>query len=178
MPCSASPAAWRNDSGRSCSIVPGTIEQLRPESLRHAAGDAEHGIALHPALHLADPADHALLGVFADRAGVDEDHIRAVRLLDGFIAGFHQPSEHELGVADVHLATVGLDIDRWPGSLEHERKISFAPRIALRPYRVEPVPLAAACCAPVTWISIAAGSDGISMYEELPFPSALLTQIR
>ena len=71
--------------------VPGAIEELRPESLRHAARDAEHGIALHPALHLADPADHALLGVFADRAGVDEDDIRAVGLLDGFIAGFHQP---------------------------------------------------------------------------------------
>ena len=143
--------------------VPGTIEELRPESLRHAARDAEHGVALHPALHLADPADHALLGVFADRAGVDEDHIRSVRLLDGFIAGFHQLTEHELGVADVHLATVRLYVDRWAGSLEHARKISFAPTIALRRHRADPVPLAAPCCAPGGWLSIATGSDGSSI---------------
>ncbi len=63
------------------AYVPGTIEQLRSEALRHAAGDAEHRIALHPALHLADSPDHALLRVVADSAGVDQDYIRSLRLL-------------------------------------------------------------------------------------------------
>ena len=34
-------------------------------------------------LQLADPADHPLLGVIADGAGVDEDDVGAVRLVDG-----------------------------------------------------------------------------------------------
>ena len=36
-------------------------------------------VRLHVPLQLAEPADHALLGVVANRAGVDEDDVGAVR---------------------------------------------------------------------------------------------------
>ena len=58
------------------------LEQLRSEPLRHAAGDAHDGVRLHVPLQLTQPADHALLGVIANGAGVDEDDVRAVRPLD------------------------------------------------------------------------------------------------
>ena len=70
------------------------IQQLRAQPLRHTAGDAEHGVAFHLALDLAEPADHALLGVVANRASVDEDYVGAVRLLNGFVARCSQLAEH------------------------------------------------------------------------------------
>ena len=51
------------------------LEQLRTEALRHAAGDADHVAGPHVPLQLAQPADDALLGVVANRAGVDEDDV-------------------------------------------------------------------------------------------------------
>ena len=54
---------------------------------------------------------HALFRVFADRAGVDENDVRAVGRVDGVIAVRRELSEHQLGVAHVHLAAVGLDVD-------------------------------------------------------------------
>ena len=61
------------------------IQQLRAESLGHAAGDTEHGVALHFALDLAEPTNHPLLGVLANGAGVDEDDVRAVGLSNRFV---------------------------------------------------------------------------------------------
>ena len=87
------------------------LEQLRAEALRHAAGHAHDRVRLHVPLQLAQPADHALLGVIANRAGVDEDDVGAVRAVDGVVAVRRELPEHQLGVAHVHLAAVGLDVD-------------------------------------------------------------------
>ena len=62
-------------------------------------------------LQLAEPADDALLGVIANRAGVDENDVRTVGPIDGVIAVRRELSEHQLGIAHVHLAAVGLDVD-------------------------------------------------------------------
>ena len=87
------------------------LEQPRAEPLRHAPGDAQHRVGLHVPLELAEPPDHALLGVIADRAGVDEDDVRPVRALDRRVADGRELPEHQLGVAHVHLAAVRLDVD-------------------------------------------------------------------
>ena len=100
----------------------------------------------------------------ADRTGIDEDHVRAIRLFDRIVAGLRQLAEHKLGVADVHLAAVGLYVDRWAGTLQHARKIRFSPTArAGAVQRVEALPVAAAGCAPLAWLSIAGGSEGSSI---------------
>jgi hypothetical protein len=53
----------------------------------------------------------ALLRVVADRAGVDENDVRAVGSFHSVIAMRRELSEHQLGVAHVHLAAVGLYVD-------------------------------------------------------------------
>jgi hypothetical protein len=87
------------------------IEQLATQPLRHATRYAEYRIVLHPALDLAKPTDHPLFGVLPDCAGVDQNDIGAVGLVDRLIAGISQLAEHELGVTDVHLTAVSFDVD-------------------------------------------------------------------
>src|SRR6185503_21323022 len=79
-----------------------SVEQLGSQSLRHAAGDAENRIPLHPALHLAEASDHPLLRVIANSAGIDQNDVGTIRLLDGIVARCRQLAEHQLGVADIH----------------------------------------------------------------------------
>src|SRR5512141_1707252 len=66
---------------------------------------------LHLALHLAKTADHPLLGVIANRARVDKDDVSFLRYVNSIVSGRCQLAEHELGVADIHLAAVGLDVN-------------------------------------------------------------------
>ena len=88
------------------------VQQLRPQSLRHTAGDTDHTSLLHRSLEFTQPPDHPLLRVITNGAGVEQDHIRIVRRIDRAVAFCRQFAEHELGVAHVHLTTVGLDVDR------------------------------------------------------------------
>ena len=88
------------------------LEESRTEPLRHASRHAEDGVSLHEAPQLPEPADDALFGVLANGARVDENHVRPFRCMKHFIANGRQLAEDELGVADVHLATVGFDVDR------------------------------------------------------------------
>jgi hypothetical protein len=62
------------------------VEQARPKPLRHAAGDTKHRVGLHVPLELAQTADHALLGVIANRTRIDENDVRAIRRVDRRIA--------------------------------------------------------------------------------------------
>jgi hypothetical protein len=88
-----------------------SLEQPRTESLGHAAGDAEDGILAHETTNLTEAANDALLGVIANGARIQENHVGAFGTVDARIAFSGQLAEHELGVADVHLAAVGFDID-------------------------------------------------------------------
>ena len=60
-------------------------------------------------LQLADPADHASLGIFPDRAGVHYDDVRLFRAVHRHISSLGQGARHDLRVCDVHLAPIGLD---------------------------------------------------------------------
>ena len=102
------------------------VEQLRSESLRHAAGYPHDGILRHVALQFAQPANHALLGVIANGACVDEDHVRAIRDVHRPVTGGRKLAEHELGVAHVHLAAVGFDVDGGAWHTVNIKSRSFA----------------------------------------------------
>jgi len=63
------------------------------------------------ALQLADARQHPLLRVVAHRAGVHEHHVRLARVAGADVALPLEDAEHQLGIRDVHLAAVGLDVD-------------------------------------------------------------------
>jgi hypothetical protein len=86
------------------------------EVLGHAAGDAQDGpragvaLALPVLGQLAGAREHALLGLLAHGAGVEEDQVGARRILGPPVPGGVEQAQHHLGVGDVHLAAVRLDI--------------------------------------------------------------------
>lgn len=90
--------------------VPRLLQQRCAEALRHAPRHAHRGRRLHHALELPEAAEHPLLGVIADRAGVEQDDVRLVRRRRLGVSARRQPAEHELGIAEVHLAAVRLDV--------------------------------------------------------------------
>src|SRR5262249_9789025 len=83
--------------------VLGFLEQLRSKTLRHATRNTHDRRRLHVPLQLTQPADHALLGMIANRAGVHENHVCALGSVDRDIAMRRELAEHQLGVAHVHL---------------------------------------------------------------------------
>src|SRR5437764_41545 len=93
--------------------VRGALAQALAEVLRHAARYPEPHVGAAPlvARELAEPADDALLGVLADGAGVQEDHVGPIGAGGLPVAVRREMAEHQLGVGDVHLAAVGLDVD-------------------------------------------------------------------
>ena len=87
------------------------VQQPRAQVLRHAAGHADHDLGargLDPR-ELAEPAEHAQLGVLADRAGVEQDRIGVICARDQRHAGALQHAGHGLCVGHIHLAAVGLE---------------------------------------------------------------------
>src|SRR3954468_3249075 len=95
------------------------LENLGSQSLSHAASHADNRVLLHPALHFAKTTDHPLFGVIANRAGVQENDVSIVRSIGLVIAGRDHFAKHKLGVADIHLAAVGLNINRWASGFGH-----------------------------------------------------------
>ena len=87
------------------------FEKLGAETLCHTADDAKHVARTFVALELAHPSQHALLRVIAHGTGVDQHDVRHGRIVGARVARTLQDSEHQLGVRDVHLAAVGLDVN-------------------------------------------------------------------
>ena len=97
-----------------------SLDQLLAQAFGHAADDAHDKTRIRApvAFHLGQTAPDALLGVVADRAGVDQDDIGladAVRIDIAF--ALHERND-DLRVADVHLAAVGLDEKFASGALQ------------------------------------------------------------
>ena len=95
--------------------VPRLLQELRAESLRHASRHPDDRLRLHVALELTEAPDHPLLGVVADGAGVQQDDVGALGPLHRVVAGCGELSEHQLGIAHVHLAAVRFDVDGRSG---------------------------------------------------------------
>ena len=104
-----------NDKTHVC----GPPEQLGTKALCHAPRDTEHGIAPHESLELTQSPEDALFGMLADRAGIHQDDVGAVRTVYRRIAVGHQGAEHDLGVAGVHLTAICLDVNGLARSLSH-----------------------------------------------------------
>src|SRR5690606_18306043 len=88
------------------------VEQRLAHPLRHAPGHPDHepgALPLQP-VELRDPAQHALLRMVTDRAGVDQDDVRLLRRIDELVPARREDPLHELAVRNVHLAPVRLDV--------------------------------------------------------------------
>jgi hypothetical protein len=64
---------------------------------------------LTQAAHLSQTTPNALLGIVANRAGVNKDYIRLLNLIGVEVTLLLHYGNHNLGVADIHLTTVGFD---------------------------------------------------------------------
>ena len=87
------------------------VEQSRAEVLGHAAGDADDQVrvaALEPG-EVPEPPQHALLGVLADRAGVEDHRVGVLGTIGEAHARAQQHARHQFAVGHVHLAAVGLE---------------------------------------------------------------------
>jgi hypothetical protein len=87
------------------------LEQRGAPALRHAAHHAEHGPGPLEALQQSQTPQDPLLRVVAHRTGVDEHHVRFRGVRGADVAMRPEQPDHELGVGDVHLAAVGLDVN-------------------------------------------------------------------
>ena len=66
-------------------------------------------LALAQTLHLRKASPDALLGIVANRAGVNQNHISLLDILGVDVAVLLHNRYHNLRIADIHLATVGLN---------------------------------------------------------------------
>ena len=96
-------------------------KDARAFALGHAADDSddEVGFFFFGFPQLAEARPDFLLGVLADGAGVVDDDVRVVAVLDGFVALGAKLAENELRVEDVHLAAECFEVE-LPG---HPRAI-------------------------------------------------------
>src|SRR3954447_16640291 len=87
-------------------------EHLLLDRLRPAAADADDalGVAALERGRLVEVRDEALVGLLADRAGVEEDQVRVARLDDLAVAERLEHPLHALRVVLVHLAAERRDV--------------------------------------------------------------------
>jgi hypothetical protein len=80
--------------------------------LRKAAadGDLHAGVLGLDRREVAEVAVELVVGVLADRAGVEDDDVGLLAGGDARVARVLQQPGEALGVVDVHLAPVGLDL--------------------------------------------------------------------
>ena len=111
----------------------GPFDQLFAQTLGHAADDAHHQPRTFApvALHLGQPAPDALLGVVADRTGVDEYDIGLVDPVRIDVTLALHDGDDRLGVADVHLTAVGLDEQPASRSFERPQCIDIKPQFLI-----------------------------------------------
>ncbi len=107
------------------------LQQAPAQPLRHAPHHAQHVARPLGALQLADAPQHALLRVIAHRAGVDDHDLRLVGRGRADEPLAQQQPRHQLGVGLVHLAAVGLDVERARGRHTASAR-SVAPRATSR----------------------------------------------
>jgi hypothetical protein len=94
-------------------------EDLVLDRLRPAAPDADDPLRIGAleVLGVVQVGDEALVGLLADRAGVEEDELRLLALGDLLVAERLEHALHALGVVLVHLAPEGGDVEGLhPGS--------------------------------------------------------------
>ena len=86
-------------------------QEFWSQTLCHAAHDPHHVTRPFVALQLTHATEDSLLGVIAHGARVDQQHVRDGRIVGPHVSITSQDAEHQLGIRDVHLTAVGLDVD-------------------------------------------------------------------
>ncbi len=97
------------------------LDEIAGVALREAAGDHELGGAGLLVLgHLEDGVDALFLGGIDERAGVDDDHVGTLGVVDQRVTRGLDLAEHQLGVDLVLGATEGHEVDALRSG-NHER---------------------------------------------------------
>ena len=94
--------------------------------LRPAAADADHALGIAPLerARLVEMRDEALVGLLADRAGVEQDQVGLVALRHLGVPERLEHALHVLGVVLVHLAPEGGDVEALHRLIERSRSPS------------------------------------------------------
>ena len=104
--------------------------------LRHASEQPE--LHLRPRIleprQLAQPVQHLLFGMLANRAGVEQDDVGIFDAVGSDVTGAAQDGADRLRIGDIHLASVGLEINprmrRIGSAIIHRTKRNLRPRRA------------------------------------------------
>ena len=91
------------------------LQQPRAQPLRHAAHHPQHTARSLETLQLAHARQYLLLRMVADGTRVHQHHVGLGGIVGAHEALAPQHAEHQLGVRDVHLAAVSLDVDARHG---------------------------------------------------------------
>ncbi len=93
------------------------IEKVSAAVLGHAAEDADEKarVAALVLEEMAGLAEGLLLGLVAHGTGVEEDDVGVGLIVDDGVAAVAEHGGDGLGVAGVHLAAVGLEVDAVQG---------------------------------------------------------------
>ncbi len=89
------------------------LEQGLFQPFRHASEYTHHQFwaMLLRFLELPQAGAHAMFGVLADGTGIQEDQIRLFFIPRGRESRFVEDACHNLRIAEVHLATIALQIE-------------------------------------------------------------------
>ncbi len=130
------------------------LDQRGTVVLRHASQQSQPqlGTGMLEPCQVVQAPQHALLGMLANRTGVEQDDVGVLGTGGGGVAGAAQHPADQLGVGDIHLATVGFDKDARRRSLVlcefvhhgNSRYQGFADIVSfadiVRPQRIELTP--------------------------------------
>ena len=97
------------------------LQERLVQTLGHATHDAHHKarLLLLQATHLGETSPDALLGIVANRTGVDQNHIGLGLRLGVAVAVLLENRDDNLRIAHIHLTAVGLDKEL--ATLTHQR---------------------------------------------------------
>ena len=89
-----------------------SVKKFRAFALGHAADHADHQMRLgfFSIAQLAQSRPHFLLGVLAHRAGVVNNHISEIAIINRFITLRAKLPEHEFAVEHVHLTAKSFHV--------------------------------------------------------------------
>ncbi len=88
-------------------------QQILAQAFGHATENADHEfrVFLFEVGDMVQPVVNALLGVIANGAGVEQNHVRLLDPVGGIVSVVVQNGQNDLRIGNVHLAAVGLHID-------------------------------------------------------------------
>ena len=89
------------------------VKELFTNALSHAAQNAnlEFGILGLERVELIEAVAHGLLGLFANRAGIQQHQIGLLEVVRGLVPVLLKDGCDDLAVRKIHLAPVGLEVE-------------------------------------------------------------------